>query len=227
MKRLLLAAALAFAPSVTLAQVSIVDEGSFTIYQGGARLGHEDFRIRRMPVTDTSSEYVASSVVAYNDRRLAPDLRTGTRGEPLAYRVESRTGTTMHERLSGQTGRGRFSAVMKTPDGESTKEYALGEGALILEDEVFSQYYFVAQAGRNATVPVVVPRRSSQSTMHIESRGDEAVKIGGVSVPARHVMLRDAGGNDREIWVDSQGRVLKVSIPSRDLVAVRDEVPKG
>jgi hypothetical protein len=180
-----------------------------------------------MPVTDTTSEYVASAVVAYSDRRLAPDLRTGTRGEPLAYRVESRTGTTMHERLSGQSGRGRFSAILKTPDGESTKEYALGEGALILEDEVFSQYYFVAQAGRNANVPVVVPRRGSQSTMHIEARGDETVKIGGVNVSARHVLLRDAGGADREVWVDAQGRVLKVSIPSRNLTAVRDELPKS
>jgi hypothetical protein len=231
MKRFLVAAGLTIGPVVLAsspasAQVATVDEGSFTIFQRGTRLGHEDFRIRRMPVTDSTAEYVASAVVAYPGRRLSPDLRTGTRGGPLAYTLESKNGSLLQERVSGQFGRGRFSAVRKTPDGESTKEYALGEGALILDDEVFSQYYFVAQPGRTGSFAVVCPRSSSQTTLRIEDRGSDRVRIGGTAVDARHIVLHEAAGHDREVWVDSRGRVLQVSIPSRDLMAVRDELPR-
>lgn len=230
MKRLLVLATIVLAPAglpprSLQAQVATVDEGSFTIFQEGKKLGHEDFRIRRMPVSDSTSEYVASAVVAYPGRRLSPDLRTGTRGDPLAYRMESRDGALLKERVSGKIGRGRFSSVRNTPDGESTREYALGEGAVILDDEVFSQYYFVAQAGRTGVVPVVCPRSGSQTSLRIEDRGSARVTVGGSALEARHVVLRDAGGSDREIWVDAQGRLLKVSIPSRGLEAIRDEVP--
>jgi hypothetical protein len=232
MKRLLALAGLALAPvalapALASAQVATVDEGSFTIFQRGARLGHEDFRIRRMPVTDSTSEYVASAVVAYGGRRLSPDLRTGTRGGPLAYTLESKTGAQLQERVSGQVGRGRFSAVRKTADGESSKEYALGEGAVILDDEVFSQYYFVGQGGRPGSFSVVCPRCSSQTTGRMEDRGSERLTIGGTAVDARHLVLHDAVGGDRELWVDARGRVLKVAIPSRDLIAIRDEAPRG
>jgi hypothetical protein len=232
MKRLLAVAGLSVAsltltPGTARAQVATVDEGSFTIYQRGAKLGHEDFRIRRMPVTDSTNEYVASAVVAYPGRRLSPDLRTGTHGGPLAYTLESKNGQLLQERVSGQFGRGRFSAVRKTPDGESTKEYALGEGAVIIDDEVFSQYYFVGQPGRSGSFAVVCPRCSSQTTLRLEDRGSERLTIGGTAVDARHVTLRDAGGLDREVWLDGRGRVLKVAIPSRDLTAVRDELPRS
>jgi hypothetical protein len=116
--------------------------------------------------------------------------------------------------------------VLRTPDGESTKEYALGEGAVILDDEIFHQYYFVGQLGRHGAVPVVVPRLGSQSTMRIEDRGSERVTVGGSSLEARHVVLRGTDG-DRDIWVDARGRVLKVAIPGRGLVAIRDEVPRA
>ena len=232
MKRLLAVAgfsiaSVAFAPGHAAAQVATVDEGSFTIYQRGTRLGHEDFRIRRMPVTDSTNEYVASAVVAYPGRRLSPDLRTGTRGGPLAYTLESKNGAQLQERVSGQFGRGRFSAVRRTADGESTKEYALGDGAVILDDEVFSQYYFVGQSGRPGSFAVVCPRCSSQSTLRLEDRGSERLTIGGSPIEARHVMLRDSGGLDRELWLDARGRVLKVAIPSRELIAIRDELPRG
>jgi hypothetical protein len=232
MKRLLVAVGLSLGPvvltpSLSGAQVATVDEGSFTIFQGGTKLGHEDFRIRRLPVTDSTAEYVASAVVAYPGRRLSPDLRTGTRGGPLAYTLESKHDGQLQERVSGQSGRGRFSAVRKTPDGESTKEYALGEGAVILDDEVFSQYYFVAQPGRTGSFAVVCPRSSSQTTLRIEDRGRDRVRVGGASVDARHIVLHEASGHDREVWVDSRGRVLQVSIPSRDLTAIRDELPRA
>ena len=209
------------------AQVATVDEGSFTITRDGNPAGREEFSIRRTPGGESGTVYVASATVSYTDRRLSPALRADAAGAPLAYQVEVRVGTEVQERLTGQVGRGRFSAVTKTPRGESSKEYVVSDGALILDDDVFHQYFFVAQGRRAGSVPVVVPRRNTQLTMRIEERGAEQLTIGGQRVDARHFVLRDAGGGaDRDIWVDAQNRVLKVAIPARNVVAQRDDAPR-
>lgn len=209
------------------AQVATVDEGSFTITRDGRPAGREEFSIRRTPGGESGTTYVASATVSYDDRRLSPALRADAGGSPIAYQVEVRVGSEVQERLTGQVGRGRFSALTKTPRGESSKEYVVADGALILDDDVFHQYFFVAQGRRSGTVPVVVPRRNTQLTMRVEERGAEEVTIGGRRLAARHLVLRDpTGGADRDIWVDAQNRVLKVEIPSRHLVALRDDAPR-
>jgi hypothetical protein len=85
-------AALLLAAAPVAAQVTTVDEGSFTISQNGTRIGREDFRIRRTPTGESTVNFVASATVTLGDRQLAPDLRTDTRGGVLAYRVEVRAG---------------------------------------------------------------------------------------------------------------------------------------
>jgi hypothetical protein len=209
------------------AQVATADEGSFTITREGRPAGREEFSIRRTPGGESGTTYVASATVSYTDRRLSPALRADAGGSPIAYQVEVRVGSEVQERLTGQVGRGRFSALTKTPRGESSKEYVVSDGALILDDDVFHQYFFVAQGGRAGSVPVVVPRRNAQLTMRIEERGTEELSVGGQRLSARHLVLRDAaGGADRDIWVDAQNRVLKVEIPSRSVVALRDDAPR-
>ena len=209
------------------AQVATVDEGSFTITRDGRPAGREEFSIRRTPGGESGTTYVASATVSYDDRRLSPALRADAGGSPIAYQVEVRVGSEVQERLTGQVGRGRFSALTKTPRGESSKEYVVADGALILDDDVFNQYFFVAQGRRSGTVPVVVPRRNTQLTMRVEERGADEVTIGGRRLAARHLVLRDpTGGADRDIWVDAQNRVLRVEIPSRHLVALRDDAPR-
>jgi hypothetical protein len=75
-------------------------------------------------------------------------------------------------------------------------------------------------------VPVVVPHRNVQVVMRIEERGATALTVGGQSISARAFVLVEPGGANREIWVDSRGRVLKVAIPSRGVIALRDEPPR-
>jgi hypothetical protein len=62
--------------------------------------------------------------------------------------------------------------------------------------------------------------------MLIEERGAATVSIGGRMLPARHLALVEPGGASRELWVDAQGRVLKVTIASRGVTAVRDDPPR-
>ncbi|HEX6966124.1 MAG TPA: DUF6134 family protein [Gemmatimonadaceae bacterium] len=213
------------APVGLRAQVTTVDEGSFTIYRGGASIGRETFTIRR-DVNPGGDVFVASGSVQLDDQHIMPALRTDAGGAPLAYQVEVRTGSQVRERLSGQVGRGRFSARVKTARGESAKEYIVSDGALVLDDDVFHQYYFLALGNRTGTVPIIIPRRNVQLVMQVASSGTTPVTIGGDPISARHFTLTEPSGAVRQLWVDSKGRVLKVQLGAQGLTAVRDEPPR-
>lgn len=218
-----LAATLAVISPELPGQVEIVDQGRFVITENGRRIGTEDFVIRRAPSAG-GDVFTGTATVAYSERRLAPALRTDPKGAPLAYQMEIRVGPEVKESLRGQIGRGRFSARVRTPGGESAKEYIVSDGAVILDDEVFHQYYFLGMNARSGSVPVVVPRRNEQFTMTVQGGGSEPVEIGGTRVTARHLEIRDQGGSTRHVWLDSQGRVLKVTI--NGVTAIRDELPR-
>ena len=207
------------------AQVAVVDEGSFTISHNGTRIGREEFAIRRTP-NPGGDVLVANATVVYTDRRLSPALQTDAAGAPLRYQVEVSAGADVHERLQGRVGRGRFSAQLRTPRGESAREYVVADGALILDDDVFHQYYFVARAGRTGAVPVVVPRRNVQVTMRVDDEGADAVTIDGTRIAATRYVMTEPDGGTRRIWVDAQGRVLKVTLESRGITATRDDPPR-
>jgi hypothetical protein len=230
MRTLSLVVALSLASSsFSFAQVTTVDEGSFTITRGGTlpanRIGQESFTIRRTrgPGGDV---VVANATVTFDTEHIAPALRTDTSFSPLAYQVEVRTGNDV-ERLRGRIGGGRFSAQLKTAKGESSKEYIVSDGALILDDDVFHQYYFLVQRARggSATIPVVIPRRNTQETMRIQSGANEQVRVGTSSVEARHFTIQEPTGATRQVWADAQGRILKVQLDG-NVTATRDELPR-
>lgn len=220
------AVALALAAPCLAAQVTTVDEGSFSISRQGQRIGREEFTIRRTPGADGQMVLVSTATVAYDDRRVAPALRTDSAGAPIAYALEVKAGTEVQEQLQGKLGRGRFSAVTRTPRGESAREYLVTDGALILDDEVYHQYFFVARAAAAGRVPVVIPRRNAQVMMRVEDTGGATAVVGGRTLPARHLVLHEPGGARRELWIDAQGRVLRIELPAQGLVATRDDPPR-
>jgi hypothetical protein len=224
----LLSATLLAVPAAAPSQVTVVDEGSFTISRSGTKIGRETFTIRRTPGPG-GDVYVANATVEFDAERLSPALRADDSFAPLAYQLEVRSNGEVRERLRAIVGRGRISAQVKTATGESTKEYIVADGALVLDDNVFHQYYFLARRASksgSATVPVVVPQRNTQVVMRVSTQGNDAVSIGGRSVAAKVLVLTEPGGGTRHIWVDDQGRVLKVVLDARGITALRDEPPR-
>ncbi len=222
----LLSATLLAVPAAAPSQVTVVDEGSFTISRSGTKIGRETFTIRRTPGPG-GDVYVANATVEFDAERLSPALRADDSFAPLAYQLEVREGGEVRERLRAIVGRGRISAQVKTAKGESTKEYIVADGALVLDDNVFHQYYFLARRASGAsTVPVVIPQRNTQVVMRVSTQGNDAVSIGGRAISARLLVLTEPGGATRHIWVDDQGRVLKVALDARGITATRDEPPR-
>ena len=227
MKTLSLAVlATSVAASQLPSQVATLDEGSLIITVNGARAGREDFRIRSTPGA-SGNDVVATANVTYGTRRILPQMRGDSAGVPISYVIDVKAGAGADERVEAMVGRGRASALVKSARGESASEFVVTRGAVVIDDEVFHQYYFITRrADPTGSIPVIVPRRNAQVTMRVTAAGTEKVTIGAATIDARRFNIADPGGADREVWADASGRLLKVAIPSRGVVALRDDPPR-
>jgi hypothetical protein len=207
------------------AQVATLDEGSLTITVKGDRVAREDFRIRKTPGGPSGSEVVATSTASYGSRRVLSQLQSDSTGAPSRYVLEVKDASGENERFEGAVGRNRVSARVRNTRGESANEFMVSPGAIVIDDEVFHQYYFLTRRPAGS-VSVIVPRRNTQVVMRIADAGSDKITIGGASLDARHFTIADPGGADREVWADASGRLLKVAIPSRGIVALRDDPPR-
>ena len=207
--------------SAAAAQVTTVDRGTFTILRDGAAVGREEFEIRTLPGIDGAS-LEARATVTLDGQAIHPTLSARPSGAPLAYRVEVRRGSEVVERATGQATGGRLRIDAQSAGGRSAREFPGGDGLVVLDDAVFHQYYFVARPG---AVTAVAPRRNVQQALRVSAGGDDRVTIGGRAVPATRFTIADPAG-ERSVWVDAEGRVLRVVVPGLGLTAERDEPPR-
>jgi hypothetical protein len=221
MRTLLLTLALAALPLPAVAQLSVVDEGSFTVTREG-RTGREDFRIVRTPAGGTMT-FVASGTAVFGSARTMTALQTDTTGAPIAYQLEGRESGEVRERISAQVGRDRLATRSQTPRGESAREYFLHDGMIILDEAEVHQYYFLTRQGRES-VTVVLPRGNRIAQFRVVSKGEDSVEVAGTRVVARRFVVADATG-ERQLWIDAAGRVLRLEVPALGLTAVRDALP--
>ena len=214
------------APSLVAAQGRTVDEGIFVISRNGTPVGRESFRIVRGP-SASGDVYRATAQLSIGDRKVVPDLSADSTGSTLAYRVSVLDGSEMTVSLQARTRPGRFSSLMKTPQGEASKDYVVPQGVVVLDDEISHQIYFVGLSGRRSgALTVIDPRGNSQVQASLESAGFGPVEVGGRTTQASHFILTAPGFARREFWLDRAGLVLKVAIPERGIVAQRDEIPR-
>jgi hypothetical protein len=203
-----------------------VDEGTFLISRGGAPIGRESFRIS-LSEASTGDAYRATAQVALGDRRIVPTLICDSAGSPVSYDVAVQGGGDQGTRLTARARPGRFTSLLRTRDGESTHEYFVPRGVVVLDDDVIHQLYFVTLRGRRSgSLTLLAPRTGTQAVANLENQGASSVEIAGNSIPATHFVLSAAGFARREFWIDAAGRVLRAAIPERNLVAQRDELPR-
>ena len=224
---LVLAVSLFFLSHPSWAQgTRVVDEGSFTISVNGRTVGRENFRISAATRGD-ATEYVARGDVTYGDRKVSPELRTGADGTVSEYTVTTRSGATS-ESWGGVMAGGRLNAKISSARGTAAREYIVPAGTIALDDEVIHHHWFLAHRSRDGSMPVVVPRRSDvKSTVTVSTVGEETLQIGNHDLQAVHLRASVGGGEVHDIWVDKSGRLLKVALPARNLVAVRDDPPRA
>jgi hypothetical protein len=223
---LAIALAATFGGAATLAaQTTVIDHGTFRLSVRGAPVGTETFTIRQ------SGTGAAATIVAQG--RITLDTGDQTRAllqvdgpglRPAAYQVEA----TGPDRLTvrGQAAGNRFRAQVVSATGETMREYLIGEGAIVLDDGVAHHHYFIATMTPGAApVPVIVPRQNRQVTATLRDAGRETIDVGGQRVSARRLSFEPSGLPARTLWVDGEGRVLRLSIPDHGYLAERTAIP--
>ena len=222
----LAAALLATLATIGSAQSSaVVDEGTFMISRNGVPIGRESFRIVRAPGPG-GQVYRATGQSALGDVRFTSSLGTDSAGVPVSYVSDLTRRGDLVQRLEGRGRPGRFSVLAQTKSGEAAREYLLNNGALLIDDEVIHQFYFIPMAAKHKQLIVIAPRAGQQARFAIEERQGETVEIAGRAVASRRFVLTQAPGSSREIWTDENGRLLKVVIPDKGITALRDDLPR-
>lgn len=230
-KRTILTAALAtlLMPIALSAQTTTLDEGTFRLTVGGREVGTETFSIRQSGSGERAVVIAQGRVVLAGDdgsEQLTSSLQlSGAALRPAAYDLQVEGGDA--ERIAGRVVGGRFSARIVRPSGEQMREYLVSDGAVIADEGVAHQYYFLAQrvGAEGGRVPIVIPRTSRQVWAQVSVHGSESVQISGSTVTARRLDVQPEGGAAAQVWVDGEGRVLRVAIPSSNFVAERTALP--
>ncbi len=206
-------------------QTTVVDEGSFRLSVRGTPVGTETFTIRR---TGTGA---GAAIVAQG--RINLDTGEQTRAllqvdgpglRPAAYQIEV-TGADP-QTIRGQAAGNRFRAQIVSPTGETMREYLISDGAIILDDGVAHHHYFIAaRAAGTASVPIIVPAQNRQLTGTIRDAGQESITIAGQQISARRIVFEPTGMPARTLWVDGEGRMLRLTIPDHGYTAERTARP--
>ncbi len=225
---LAVAALLAAAP--VAAQTVTLDEGSFRLSIAGREVGTEVFSIRQNGSGQGAVIIAVGRVVldgADGPQQLSSELQVaGNTLRPAAYEVRVQGADA--GQIKGRVVGGRFTAQIVSPAGEMMREYLAGEGAVVADEGVAHQYYFLARRadGESARIPVIIPRLNRQVLAQVTDEGPEKIAIAGRSFEARKYNIAPAGNPARQVWVDAESRVLRLEIPDRKFVAQRVAAPK-
>jgi hypothetical protein len=204
------------------AQARIVDEGTFAITRAGVS-ETESFRIGRAE----NGLMRATGKLVSGTMRVSSALTVDSLGTPVSYEV---TVTDKGAKVIGVNAAGGGARLVATSNdqrgGESMREYPLSTGqSMILEDGLLHQLFFAPLGKRLGKVQIINPRASRVVGGTLTALGLEPVDIAGKSITGTHYSLVSSGDR-RDFWTDASGRLLRVEIPSQQLVATREEPPR-
>lgn len=205
---------------------AVVDEA--TLIVSGARVGRESFRIIRAPGRG-GQVFRAVATSALGDAKVSTILTADSTGGPVSFELRLTRGTEQQQFLQGQRRPDRFSVLVQTKRGEAAREYLIRGRTVLLDDELFHQFYFVllgALASPDSSIDVISPREQSHIRYDVEFKAIEVVVVGRQPVSGRRFAVTDGQVTRAEVWIDAAGRLLKASIPGKSLVAIRDDPPR-
>jgi hypothetical protein len=204
-------------------QTVVLDHGTFRLSIAGREVGRDSFDIRRTGSGDEARVF-AQGWVELEGRQLTTILETSGAHAFTAYQatISGAERAEIRARLNGP----RLEMTVVSPAGERTRELRARDGAVLLEQNVPHHYYFVgALAREGASLPVMVPRVDDQAVAAVQSIVRESVTVAGRQLDARRLGL-SSGGVETRMWIDAEGRVLRVEIPSTGFLAERLAPPQ-
>jgi len=205
----------------------ILQQGTLVVRHDTVEVAREHYRLvaGRAAPTGPGTGWTLTSTIRYDRQRpvvtLAPTLEIAPDTAPAALQYDV-ADPREPVRILGQLGGGRFTVRVLARQSERAREFAALGATLVLDDSVFAPYLVAAwRAGPEPTrVTAIYPRALRRETLTLEDHGRGSADSG-----RRHVTLTGGTAGPVHLWLDGAGRLVKVEIPSRRVVAERS--PEG
>jgi hypothetical protein len=202
------------------------DEGVYKIYLHGKEIGSEKFAIATTPAA-AHSESAIDFRNPLNTRqriRITTKLDMHDRFVPQGYELKSE--------VDGKNGgiRAEFSAnqaifTYSGEGGQRKRGVLVGKEFTALDTNIFHHFIFLARLYDREGPPkqqfeVVIPQEADSGTLTIADLGPDGISFGGKRLETRHLQV-DSGSLLIHLWVDDTFRLLKISVPKKDIEVVR------
>jgi hypothetical protein len=202
-------------------QGPVVDAGTLAISRGGAVLGREQFTVRR-GTSSGPDGFTITTTARYSVPRaitLSPVVELGT--DTLPVQVQFDVFGDGQARVYVRFTPRRITVRVVRPGGESAQELPLTGRTLVADDSVFALYAIRPAPG---PLQVLTPRNGQRTPAELVPLGPERTTLQGVSHQLEHWVLR--GKDERHLWYDEAGRLMRVELPALSLIAEREPAPR-
>jgi hypothetical protein len=206
-----------------------LDEGTLTVREDTTELAREAFRMTPARVA-AGAGWTLASTARYDSGRprvvLDPIVEIGPDSAPvsLEYTVADPREPL---RILGQLTRGRFSVRLLGRRTERAREFPAPPPTVILDDSVFALYLPAAWRARPEPVSLtgIFPRAGRREVLLVQDLGVQATTLNRDQASLRHITVTGGASRLVHLWLGPDGRLLKVDIPSRHLIAERAPAP--
>ena len=203
-----------------------VDEGVLVVHVDTLEVARESFRLTHGRLSRGDAGWTLATTIRYDRARpvivLAPILEVNSDTMPatLQYDVAD---PRQPSRILGELGRGRFTVRLVARATERAREFPIGPRTAVLDDSVFALYVFVGwrAASEPSALTAIYPRGLRREVVQIQDLGLASTTLNRGPARLRHITLGVEGPGTVNIWLDERGRLMKVDIPSRHLIAER------
>ena len=209
-----------------LALQTPVDEGTLVVREDTVEVAREAFRVTAVRTGAGGTRWTIATTIRYDRTRpvvvLDPIVELGADSNPvsLEYTVAD---PREPMRILGQLTRGRFVVRLLGRRTERAREFPAPPPAAVVDDSVFALYLPVAWQGRPrpVTVTAVFPRAGRRELLTVQDLGVQSTTLNRDPAALQHITV--TGGENRlvHLWLGADGRVAKIEVPSRRLVAER------
>jgi hypothetical protein len=224
--RIAVAAALALCAASVPArgQVTVLDEGSFSILRDGRRVGREDFSIRTTSGAQESLVLASQANQLLDGRRLSAALAATGDATPVTYQREAREPL---ERITLEVAGSRGMARTRTPTGDGSAEFPVRERPVLLDPDVAHHIALVRRRATAGRIALLLPRVLRVVRGELVVAGSDTAVVAGRAIPATRLRLEVPEHPEaaREAWFDGAGHLLRVVVPAHRLEFRRDDPP--